>query len=125
MKIENRVKTCSACPAQWEFETDGGRMAYVRFQWGYLSVRVSLEPTNESMDAVRGPEVLGEQVGGEYDGTICWKEVEKRIKDLDVDEALGVIDLKDEDTYPTKVFRKQVNEMLKDRGLPEMPGDDQ
>lgn len=85
MKIESLIQTCSACPSQWEFVTDGGRNAYVRYRWGYLSVRISEEAGG---DAVLGIEILGREMGDEYDGVIEWPKVEALISDIDVDVTL-------------------------------------
>ncbi len=83
MEIRDLVQTCGACPSQWEARTIENRPVYVRYRWGYLSVRVG-EP-DESVDgAVGGYEVYGEQVGDGYDGSIYWSDVIKRIENLDV-----------------------------------------
>jgi hypothetical protein len=49
VKVSEIRKTCLACPAQWEGETESGNI-YIRFRWGHLSVR--LGPT------------IGEAIGG-------------------------------------------------------------
>ena len=85
MTVKNLAQTCSACPSQWEFVTDGYRNAYVRYRWGYLSVRVSEEAGG---DAVRGIEILGRQIGDNFNGIIDWEEVLNLIKDIDVDVTL-------------------------------------
>lgn len=63
-------QTCWACPAQWEGTLDDGRMFYVRYRWGYLSVRVSPAPTTDIDDAVAGEEIFGDSLGGEFDGSM-------------------------------------------------------
>jgi hypothetical protein len=85
MKIADLTQTCSACPSQWEFTTDGDRNAYVRYRWGYLSVRISKEPGG---DAVRGIEILGRQIGDEWDGVLDWSVVEKLIKPIHIKNTL-------------------------------------
>lgn len=50
------VKTVSACPTIWEFETADGEKGYIRYRWGGLSVRVG------------GERVYDAQVGDEWDG---------------------------------------------------------
>lgn len=114
MKIENLACTCEACPSQWNFTTDGDRNVYVRYRWGYLSVRVSLEPHG---NAVSGPEVYGEQIGESLDGLLDWSEVESRIKDLDVDERLADLDLENDGEYPSRVLMRKVEEELERRGV--------
>ena len=86
MKVENLVHTCHACPSQWEFLTDGGREAYVRYRWGWLSVRVA---RNVGEPGVSGMEVLGSQLGDPLDGVIGWDSVEALIRDIDVEKMIG------------------------------------
>lgn len=68
--VKSLTKTCDACPAQWEGETIDGRMVYVRYRWGYLSVCVSPGPTTDVMDAVGGEEIFGAQLGDGLDGCL-------------------------------------------------------
>ena len=35
---ETLILTCSACPTQWEAETNDGRGAYIRYRWGCLTI---------------------------------------------------------------------------------------
>jgi hypothetical protein len=84
MKVKNLIQTCGACPSQWEFDTDGNRRAYVRYRGGYLSVRISL-PGGDTMGAVTGYEVLGQNIGGSLDGVLEWEEVAKRIKHIQIE----------------------------------------
>lgn len=52
-------KTCEACPAQWEGRTTKDEPIYIRYRWGYLSVRMG-EAGDE--DAVSSKEILGKQL---------------------------------------------------------------
>jgi len=70
MKVKNIIQTCGACPSQWEGTLEDGRMFYARYRWGGLSVRISEKSTNDSMEAVRGKEVLYENIGDGYDGVL-------------------------------------------------------
>ena len=81
MKVRDLSDYGTACPAQWEGRTDDDRPVYVRYRWGYLSVRVG-PPGGDTSSAVTGVEVHGEQVGGEFDGAIEWRQVRDRIKPL-------------------------------------------
>ena len=85
MKIENLQHTCHACPSQWEFVTDGERPVYVRYRWGWLSVRVGRKPGD---NAVTGVPIIGEQLGDSLDGVLEWDVVEGKIRDLDVEKEL-------------------------------------
>jgi hypothetical protein len=39
VKVSEIRKTCLACPAQWEGETESGKI-YIKLRWGHLSVRL-------------------------------------------------------------------------------------
>ena len=88
MKIANLIQTCSACPSQWEFKTDGERNVYARYRWGCLSVRVSEKSDG---DAVLGVEILRLQLGDDFNGVIDWGAVEKLIKDIHIENTLASI----------------------------------
>lgn len=69
-------KTCEWAPAQWEGSTSDGCPIYVRFRWGYLSIRVG--PKGGTItDAVRGGEVFGEQISDGLDGGLSGAELRK------------------------------------------------
>ena len=75
--IKRLIQTCTACPAQWEGWVEGGKMIYVRFRWGYLSVNISSMPTENVYDTVRGREIFGRQLSDDLDG--CF-DIEKLIE---------------------------------------------
>jgi len=81
-KIKEIEKTCSACPSQWEGTLDNGKMIYIRYRWGYLSVRISNEPTNNPMNAVNGIEIFGLNYGDGFDGVIELDKVLELAKDV-------------------------------------------
>ena len=61
-------KTCECYPSQWEAKLMDGRMLYIRYRWGVLSIRASLKKTDDIMDAVNGKEIIGEKLGAGFDG---------------------------------------------------------
>ena len=61
-------KTCECYPSQWEAKLMDGRMLYIRYRWGVLSIRASLKKTDNIMDAVDGKEILGKKLGAGFDG---------------------------------------------------------
>lgn len=69
-KIKTIEKTCFACPSQWEGFLENGKAIYIRYRWGYLSIRISDDVTYDIDDAVCGKEIYGKQIGEEYDGVI-------------------------------------------------------
>lgn len=46
MKVKSLVRTCSACPSQWEGELEDGRFIYIRFRWGNLGYGIGDTPKN-------------------------------------------------------------------------------
>lgn len=52
MKVTKIEKTCYACPAQWEGTLEDGRMFYIRYRWGGLSIEVSKKPTTDIYKAM-------------------------------------------------------------------------
>lgn len=72
LRVASIVKTCEACPAQWEGHTIDLRPVYVRFRWGYLSVRIA---RLHEHDAVGGREVFGKQIGGGLAGSMTGAEL--------------------------------------------------
>lgn len=75
IKIKEITRTCESCPAQWEGKTDDGRMIYVRYRWGHLSIRISPEQTDYVSDAVRGEEILSQQIGDDLHGFLTIEEL--------------------------------------------------
>ena len=75
MKITELLQTCSACPSQWEAKLEDGRMLYVRYRWGYLSVCRSSYPTDNVYEAVGGEEVFGQQIGDDMNGCMSTSEM--------------------------------------------------
>ena len=88
MRIKDPMAMTSACPAQWEGRTEGDRSVYVRYRWGYLSVRVG-PPGGDLQNAIAGIRVYGEQIGDELDGSIAWQEVRDLIKPIRLSQILS------------------------------------
>ncbi len=82
MKVKKIVETCSACPSQWEGSLEDGRTLYIRYRHGYLSIRLSPEPTNDVMKAVGGEEIFGTEHGGAWDGCLDLQTVTELSGDL-------------------------------------------
>jgi len=76
------TQTCLACPSQWEGVTDDGKMIYIRYRYGGLSVRISQQATKDIFDAVSGKEIIGVDIGDEYDGYISYDEMKDRVKSV-------------------------------------------
>jgi hypothetical protein len=66
IRVVSIEQTCSACPTQWEGLTSDGRVVYVRYRWGWLSIGVggTLE------EAVGERRYYGARLGGQWDGEL-------------------------------------------------------
>lgn len=51
-RVVRYVKTCPACPAQWEGTLDDGRMIYARYRHSELRVMISVGPTTNVDDVL-------------------------------------------------------------------------
>ena len=83
-KIKKLTQTCGACPSQWEASTDDGRMIYIRYRWGGLSVSISKEITDDIYDAIDGDNLFCETLGDSFDGLMseeAMKEITKEVID--------------------------------------------
>ena len=80
ISIKYIKRTCESCPSQWEVKLMDGRMVYVRYRWGILSIRVSSKKTDNIMDAVNGKEILGEKLGAGFDGYLDDDAMKKYLK---------------------------------------------
>lgn len=69
IKLVELERTCCACPSQWEGRTENNKPVYVRYRWGYLSVRVG-QKGDDIESAVCGKEVFGEQLGDGFNGSL-------------------------------------------------------
>lgn len=70
--IVRAVRTCRACPSQWDAWDADGRYYYLRYRFGYGTVEVAAGPDAYVGD---GSEVIAEfEHGGPYDGEISLGE---------------------------------------------------
>lgn len=72
--IAEIIKTCEACPSQWEGRLRDGCPFYIRYRWGYLAVHIG-PPGSSVDDAIDAPEWFGAQIGPRLDGHISLDEV--------------------------------------------------
>lgn len=79
INIKYLLKTCMACPAQWEGETKDGKPIYIRYRWGYLSFRLG----EKGQTNVCGyKELFGRQLGDDLDGSLETNKMLKIIKSI-------------------------------------------
>ena len=75
-KIKTIKQTSCACPAQWEGEFEDGTPFFIRYRWGYLSIRKGVK--GDGVDsAIEGEEIFWEKCGNKLDGLIGLKKVLK------------------------------------------------
>ncbi len=79
MKIIKITNTCFACPSQWEAFTDDKFPIYIRYRWGYLSVRLGQQNSSIS-SAVGGDEIFGKQLADDLDGTLEYSKLKEILK---------------------------------------------
>jgi hypothetical protein len=61
--IKKCVRTCIACPSQWDAWLEDGRYVYIRYRWGRLAIRLEDEPLYE------------DQIGDNLDGRMTDAEM--------------------------------------------------
>ena len=47
--IKSIEQTCTMCPSQWEGKTKCGRLYYIRFRHGQLTVEITTKPTDSDV----------------------------------------------------------------------------
>jgi hypothetical protein len=57
------TQTCLACPSQWEGTADDGRVVYIRYRWGSLSIGVG-RTLQEAVNADRWTLDYGDPIDG-------------------------------------------------------------
>ena len=67
-KAKSIEQTCVACPSQWAGWTTDNRQFYIRYRWGYLSLRFGEIGDASGLAAVGGTEAYGADIGDGLDG---------------------------------------------------------
>ena len=80
MKVVELQQTCEACPSQWTGRTDDGKWIYVRYRYGWLSIRVA--EGDDVYAAVNGEEVFGKECGEDLDGWMTLAELIEHTPDI-------------------------------------------
>lgn len=75
--VKEIEQTCEACPSQWEGYTDDERCIYIRYRWGFLSVRIGPPGDKSELAGVRGEEILRKHLGDSYHGILSYEELVK------------------------------------------------
>lgn len=87
MEIRN-LRQVSSFPSQWFFETDGGRVCYVRYRSGWLTADLGAAGARFEPAFRCGVRVLTKCDDGAV-VTKEWTEIEPLLCELDITEALG------------------------------------
>ena len=81
MKVKEINMTCMACPSQWEGFLEDGRMFYARYRWGYLTLNLSLAPTEDVSVAIHGNRLISKSIGDPYEGIMTTEELQVIMQD--------------------------------------------
>ena len=73
--VKEIEQTLEACPSQWEGVTVDDRCIYIRYRWGFLSVRIGPPGDKSEFAGVRGKEIFRKKLGGPYDGILSQEEL--------------------------------------------------
>lgn len=74
MKVVELIRTCIACPSQWEGHTDDGQPVYVRYRHGFLSVRLG---------GCSGQEIILRESELDRDGYMTIEELGELVPEID------------------------------------------
>jgi hypothetical protein len=114
MEIKAIVRTCTACPSQWEGKLENKQDIYIRYRWSHLTVQIG----NTLTEAIISEPVYHNQFGlSPYEGWLSnidmmniltqetdytFSEISKQyLNKLDENDALSEIDI----DHILKVFR--------------------
>lgn len=69
-KVKKCVKTCSACPSQWDIHTTDGEYIYARYRWGGLTLTLNFRQSDSVV-------IFSAGVGGCLDGDMSTDELKE------------------------------------------------
>jgi len=81
IKITKVIRTCWACPSQWELVDNEGYPYYIRFRYGFLSVRKG-KKNKDILTAIEGKEVFSYNFGGVFSGYMEYEHLKEILKDV-------------------------------------------
>lgn len=93
-RIMKIVRTCCACPSQWDAETDDGRHVYMRFRWGSFGHGIGAT-RDEAVDDCDYTDGLAD----EYDGFLA-------------DDKMLTVAAKYYDIAPNAIEGERLNEFI-------------
>ena len=81
IKIKKITKTCISNPSQWEGYTFNNEPIYIRYRWGFLSVRIGTK--REGIDsAVEGKEIFSGTFGDQWAGDMDYKKLKNILSEI-------------------------------------------
>lgn len=80
--VKELEQTCEACPSQWKAKLECGKMAYIRYRYGTLTVSISNKKTDDVIDAVRGETVYQNFCGDSLDGVMDTEKMMDMTSDI-------------------------------------------
>ena len=82
IRIRELKLTSYACPTQYEGYTIDNIPVYIRYRYGYLSIRLGDKDSDIFNAVIHGREVFGHQVGDDLDGYIDIEEIKEYTKEI-------------------------------------------
>ena len=76
-KVAHLTMTCSACPTQWEGETEEGVAIYIRYRYGSLTLDLDNETVfqasiGDGLDGIIEPAEIARQLSKHLDFSGVW-----------------------------------------------------
>lgn len=68
--VKSCVKTCLACPSQWDIKTINGRYIYARYRWGVLTLTLNAFTPKAKV-------IFSTSVGGSLDGCMSTPQLRR------------------------------------------------
>lgn len=80
--VKKLEQTCFASPSQWEAKLECGKMAYIRYRYGTLTVSISPQKTDDILDAVEGATLYQNFCGDNLDGIMDTEKMKSLTSDI-------------------------------------------
>jgi len=93
MIVQELEQEGHGCPTSWNFFTDGGRAAYIRYRGGQFNLNVRAiegDPQPEDGESLDWFHIYNATIGGCFDGFLDWNVAYEHIKDLDVKKEIAL-----------------------------------
>lgn len=73
--VKQYIKTCSACPSQWDIFTTDGDYIYARYRWGRLTLTLNIWKPDSKI-------LYTENIGDSWDGVLSTPELKRHTRSI-------------------------------------------